>query len=249
MTLPSIAVVNLDRSGDRRGHMEGQLDPLGLSYFFFSATDAARGDLEGINRYCESQTLRLNGRPLTLAEQGCYASHYRLWQRIADTGESLIVMEDDVTVDPSLVTALPLIGQLLDQRHFLRLCGTLNPRRYRHVAAVGDHHLIRFMKGPRGTQCYALDATGARYLLQRASIWTEAVDLYLDAYWTHGLPSWALIPFHVHDQEKGSLPSLIDHVEMPRRAFRRKLQREWTQVRYTFERAWFNLKFIFSDSP
>ena len=34
-------------------------------------------------------------RTLTWGEVGCFLSHYRLWEECADTGETILVLEDD----------------------------------------------------------------------------------------------------------------------------------------------------------
>ena len=63
--------------------------------------------------YSPKQALALNGRELTRGEIGCSLSHLRLYQRQIDLGhEEVVILEDDVVVDPRLL-------EILDRRDAL----------------------------------------------------------------------------------------------------------------------------------
>lgn len=239
-----ISVINLERSVERRQQMHAQLTALGLAHEFFAAIDAARGQLEGVSRYDEARALRVLGHALTPAEVGCFASHYLLWQRCAELGEPLVVMEDDVLIDADLASVLLLVARRLEACGLIRLAG-LADRYADEIADLGGgRKLARYRKGPRGTQCYALHPKAARALLRRADTWIDAVDLYLDAFWLHGVPSYAVLPHPVRHLPEAEAASLIGAGRWGRRRSGvEKLRRELTHMLWSLKRYWFNLRY------
>lgn len=239
-----IVVINLERALERRQRMQAQLASLALDHAFFAAVDAARGQLDGVSRYDERRALRMLGHALTPAEVGCFASHYLLWERCVRDGEALIVMEDDLLLDPTLPAAVEALPGPLAHCGLIRLAG-LTPRRWQPVLELGERwRLVRNLKGPRGTQCYALHPNGARALLAGAQVWIDAVDLYLDAFWLHGVPSYALLPSPVTHLPEAEAASSIGRVRWARKRSRReKLRRELTHAVWNLRRYWFNLRY------
>lgn len=223
--------------------MDEQLAPLALDYHFFPATDASRGELAGVSRYDEAQALWKLGHPLSPGELGCFASHYRLWQLCAESNEPLLIMEDDIRITPGFAQALAHADALIAQYPLIRLCGLVT-RKYKRVRELaGGYELIRYLKGPFGTQCYALSPQGARALLAHSQVWIDAVDMVLDAFWTHGLACYAIVPYHVSHDEPGVTPaSLIGNSRFQqRRSLARKLRRKITRMGDHLQRDWFNL--------
>lgn len=237
-----VYVINLERSAERRDFMRSQLEALGIDHVFFAAVDAGKGQLAGLTRYDEARALQVLGHSLMPSEVGCFASHYQLWKRCAERGEPLIVMEDDVRVEPGLVGAIELAARHIQQRRFIRLCG-LTERKVKTVQMLGGGYtLVRYPKGPRGTQCYALSPGGAQALLAGAAVWIDAVDLYLDGFWLHGVASYAIHPFRVRHEENTALPSLIGDARWAAgRSTLQKLRRELTHAGFWWRRMWFNL--------
>jgi len=87
----------------------------------------------------------------------------------------------------------------------------------------GQQRLVRYRKGPVGTQCYAISPDGARALLRHADRWTEPVDRYIDRFWLHGVHSYAIHPFPV------GLPAqeLASVIESGRAATQNKSVQRW----------------------
>lgn len=65
---------------------------------------------------------------LTLGEQGCFYSHYRLWQKCVEINEPIIIWEDDIILsrpykpvkwDDVLIVALGHPGKTEKYRHYL----------------------------------------------------------------------------------------------------------------------------------
>lgn len=228
-----VYVINLERSVVRRETMLARLDALAVNYKFFPAIDGAAGKHLDFPNYCDEFCLKSWRRPLTAGEVGCFASHYLLWKHCVEYNEPLIVMEDDVTVSPRFVQALQLLPNLA-ALGYIRLAGT-SAAAYRILweDLSADWKLVRFLRGPMGTQCYALFPHGAARLLARAAKWTQPVDDYIDSFWLHDVSCLGLHPFVVSMSKTidstislpGQSPSALmrNRVWRPKRFLARKL--------------------------
>lgn len=218
-----IHIINLARSLDRREFIRGQLAGLGIPHTFFDASDARCPEFPKHNRYDEALALKRTGQTLAPGECGCFASHHRLWQMCAESGRPLVVMEDDVVVSPSLAEAIEDAAKHIHARRFIRLCGLWDCRHDTVMPLSGERRLVRYRKGPVGTQCYAISPRGARALLRHAERWVEPVDRYIDRFWLHGVQSYAIHPFPV------SLPAeeLASVIESGRAETRNKSAQRW----------------------
>lgn len=98
-----IRVISLSGS-DRRKGMQEQLDRQPLPWQFF---DAYTGLTEDIY-YSDDLARRRYGRPLARAELGCFASHRALWHVASrlDPGRMMLILEDDLLVDPVFFSRL-----------------------------------------------------------------------------------------------------------------------------------------------
>lgn len=205
-----IAVINLVRSKDRRQLMERNLGRLGLEFEFFSGVDGSRGEHEAISRYDEEAAWRDHLQPLTIGEIGCFASHYRLWQRCARTGEPIIIMEDDVIVTDTFVGVVEAVSELISKFALLRLALVAIPANFASVLCLPlDLELASYQLGTAGTQCYAISPAAAKALVEHAAVWSLPVDLYLERSDIHGVPNHAIRPFRVRHADQEIIPTVI----------------------------------------
>lgn len=204
-----IFVINLARSADRREFIREQLVALGVHHEFFEASDARCTEFAKHNRYDEALALKRTGQTMAPGECGCFASHHRLWQQCVASNRPLVVMEDDVVISPRLTESLQEAAKHIQSRRFIRLCGLWDCRHDTVMPLPGAQRLVRYRKGPVGTQCYAISPDGAKALLRHADRWVEPVDRYIDRFWLHGLQSYAIHPFPVSLPEQ-ELASVID---------------------------------------
>ena len=191
-------VVNLERSTDRRNEMVRQLNSLGLHYEFLRAIDGRAGEHTAFSNYSDDFCLRAWRRPLTPGEVGCFASHYLLWKRCVDQNEPIVVLEDDVIIGEKFGDALRIASLIIKTFDYIRLCGVAKVDYWPiDSSSYPPWEVVRFRRGPMGTQCYALSPDGARRFLQYAERWDLPVDNYMDAFWRHGVLSLGLLPFPV----------------------------------------------------
>jgi len=96
MSIPPILVINLDRSKDRRRHMEKELGRFGVEYSFFPAVDGNKLMREERRCYSLGHAVGLKGRPLRDQEIGCALSHVHVYEKmVAENIKELLILEDD----------------------------------------------------------------------------------------------------------------------------------------------------------
>lgn len=197
-----VHVVNLERFPERRERVEAMLGYFGVEFEIFSAIDGLDTANKLLDHYDEDRCLNYLGVPLQPGEVGCFASHFSLWRLCVEKGAPIVVMEDDVEVYPQFSTAIEVASERIEEKRFIRLSGLVE-RKYRVVEQIDETwQLVRFLRGPVGTQCYCISPEGAAALLEGAESWGEPVDRYIDRFWQHGVDSLGLLPFTVaHDDQ------------------------------------------------
>ena len=89
-------VINLERAVERRRRMEEQFASLGLEATFHPAADIRDFTQETYAMVDRETRQRLGLWPQADTEIGCWLSHYRIMQEIAENGpETVAVFEDD----------------------------------------------------------------------------------------------------------------------------------------------------------
>lgn len=200
-------VINLRRSVDRRKAMQQSLDTLGLPYRFFEAIDGRGAPHPLFSRYDERMALVRRGIPLSVGELGCFASHYLVWEHCLTEGRPLLICEDDIAFGPRFKEAWIIAARKIDNYELLRFSAHKN-RRYVVCETVAEGmDIVRFERPPLGASCYSITPDAARSLLNHSHHWFEPVDLHLDRFWQHGVPSRGFMPppvIHAAEQDEQS---------------------------------------------
>jgi glycosyl transferase family 25 len=198
-----VMVISLESAVERRRALLPRLESLGVRADVFRGIDGrADEDL----KYPNSIGTRpgRGGVRLTPGMRGCTASHWLVWQECARSGEPVAILEDDIALTDKFPAVLALGEQLASECGLIRLYG-LFARRYRTVRRFPDRRqLVRYWRGPSGLQAYVVSPAAAATLVERAPLWTEAPDDYVDRFWFHGVQPFALLPFEVSRTDFGS---------------------------------------------
>lgn len=245
-----IYVVSLPRSTDRRSHMVQQATTLGLRLQLVDAVEGAALPDELRRRCAPATTRTLYGRELRAGELGCHFSHASIWAQIADGQAPFgIVLEDDVSLDDGFKRALADLASVDCPWDLIRLAGT-RPRRHRVVTRTSEERaLARLVRGPSGTEAYALSQAGARRLLAYSDPVVHPVDEAIDRYWESGLDTYALLPYPVRGDRRYAstidVPLVRRRSALPEesgalRSFKRRVRR-W---RESLQRRWYNWRVL-----
>ncbi len=189
-----IFVISLTRARDRREHITRRLTELGVAFEFFDAIDGATSKDPVLARYDHATRVKKLGYGMRPGEIGVYASHYLLWQWCVENNAPCIVLEDDVEFSDDFSRVITWLEQHIARHGFVRI-GWVFDRPFRALgSAVGNRHLGKHLKGPRGGQGYAIHPAAARKYLAQSESWSEPMDDYMDMEWRHGVLMLALYP-------------------------------------------------------
>ncbi|WP_041393825.1 glycosyltransferase family 25 protein [Photobacterium profundum] len=243
-----IYIINLLSSPERKENIANQLNAINVPFTFFPAIDGRKEAHPLFKKYDDQCSQLYRGRSLNKGQLGCYASHYLLWEKCAEKGEPIIVLEDDAIISPIEFKAFCTSATSLNsQFKFIRLHKHQRKRfSSKKATEIDKLEIHRFSKGHMGTIGYFLTPSGAKKLLEHSQHWFLPVDIFMDRFWITKIDSYGTIPPCLsHDD---SYESNIGYVEYEKRAKRHlytKIRREGFNlseaIKRTIHNAIFNL--------
>ena len=237
-----IKVISLSSSNRRRESIRKQLDAQGAP-FEFSDAITAEDALHHIHHYDEHEFLLNCGRAATATEIACYASHLALWQHCGDGRDPYLILEDDAELDASFMAGLLVVASQIQRRGLIRVS----------IPAVDDSLRIddfgRFdirycRRAPLLALGYAVSPTAAARLASGGKIVEEPLDKYLQRFWRHGQPVYAIYPPIVRHAPVAA-ESDIGVRHRPDYGFSTWVRRAARKVENTIARKRFNLTYSF----
>ncbi|HEB9319592.1 TPA: glycosyltransferase family 25 protein [Campylobacter coli] len=186
-----VFIINLDRSLDRKEHMQRQIQKLfeknpslenKLEFIFFKAVDAKNKEYLEFKQHFPWWASLVLGRELSDGEKACFVSHYKLWQECVKIDESIIILEDDVEFsDEFLNNGEEYIEELSKSEYeYVRFCYLFDKKFY----PLNKNYLLSFEK-LAGTQGYVLKPSAAKKFIKYAKRWIYPVDDYMDMFYKH----------------------------------------------------------------
>lgn len=197
-------VISLLRSPKRRASIKKQLDKQNIPFEFFDAIDGhAEPEHPLFKNYNYTKRLWLSsGRMPSKGELGCYASHYLLWKKCVDLDETILIIEDDAKIAPSLYPLLSIIKINTTKYGLLRLEPETKKCTLYKVES-NENHAIHFMDNNfGGTRSYSISPNSAKKLLESSKRWYMPVDNYIGSIYIHKVPSYLLSPPVVENPEE-----------------------------------------------
>ncbi|EDP7906867.1 glycosyltransferase family 25 protein [Campylobacter upsaliensis] len=176
-----IFIINLLRSTHRKESMKEQISKLfsenpslkdRLEFIFFEAVDGDGG--EEFAKFHPAWAKYLFGRELSPGEKGCFASHYKLWQKCLELNEGIFIIEDDVEFTQAF-NANNLEKILKSPYEYARIY---------HIKEAKFYDLELNFKitfsNVAGTQGYYLKPSAARKFIKRCQFLIKPVDDSMD---------------------------------------------------------------------
>jgi glycosyl transferase family 25 len=202
-----VFIISLERAVDRRAHMIGLLEGLGIEAEFVPAVDGRALTTADRGQY-DSRLARLNYRSeMTDSEIACYLSHYRIYERICrDNLPMALIMEDDIDVAPNLAQVLRDLAAQPDPEWTVVRLQTqrgkvFNPtcaqERGRPVCAVAGGALYQIDTHVLGGCAYLMRLPAAQTMLTYGRRISRPIDQTLDRYWENGIVPYVVRPFPV----------------------------------------------------
>jgi glycosyl transferase family 25 len=157
-----IFVINLPSAIERRNFQHAQLSRLGLNFKFLDATST-----NDINTTVYKKHAKDWQRPLKKTEVACYFSHRRAWDKVIESNQPALILEDDAL----LSRCVPGLLKELSNKQGVDLINFENARRKKFVAKNGEDigcnsELLRLHQDRTGAAGYILWPSGAKKLIR-----------------------------------------------------------------------------------
>ena len=230
-----IILISLLRAQSRRAQMHERLTHLGLDYETLDATDGAALTAAQRARVDHRARRKITRYPLSDNEIGCYFSHLRAIQQIADGPDAMgAILEDDVTLAPDLAEGLVAIQSRAMPFDVIALHRTMKKGEVFAACAalLPDLQLGRVGYTHMNLQGYVISRSGAARFLQHVQSigFGHAVDKELHRYWANGLDLYGLSrPLVIHADQGHSM---IDETRSPRAAYPDADHPRWQWARF-----------------
>lgn len=187
-----VFVINLDRDRARLARMIAEAERVGISFERFAAVDGKR-----LGADLHDQFFSADGPhepALTAGEIGCYASHLRIHQALAEVGECALVLEDDVRLSDDIVDAIEAARDRLANWDIIRLSNETKSVVLPVARMPGGRELVRYWTVPNGTGAYLISRTGAIKFLESYERRTLPIDEELRRPWKCDLNTYGILP-------------------------------------------------------
>ncbi|WP_120947854.1 glycosyltransferase family 25 protein [Helicobacter mehlei] len=153
--------------------------------------------------------LKYEARVLSAGELGAYASHYSLWQKCIQLDEPIVILEDDIYLEPYFFESLDFLQEHIAKIGYIRLSHNTHhkickrPTKFPHIFEV-----VQFTLGI-GTMGYCLTPKVAHKFIQASQKWVMPVDWVMDNHCLHGVRNLVFEPFIIGENEQ-AMQSSID---------------------------------------
>jgi glycosyl transferase family 25 len=236
-----IKVISLANSIERRKSIQRQFQELAVRFDFFDAVTPSQAR-KHVHHYDEKQFFLNSGRHATETEIACYASHLALWKQCADDSSPYLILEDDAKLDSSFLGGLLVAASQINKLGFIRV-SLPNTGTALAIKRIGPFDIQYCRRVPLLALGYALSPPAARRLADAATVVEEPVDKFLQRFWRHGQPVYAVTPPFVH------LTALAEESDIGTRLRPKYTLSSWTlramrKVQNSVFRTTYNFKFI-----
>jgi|JYMV01.1.fsa_nt_gi glycosyl transferase family 25 len=158
----NIFIINLSSAVERREFQEKQLSNLKLNYQIVNATTINDIDDEAYKKHSKDWQ-----RPLQKTEVACYFSHRHAWEKVIQSSQPALILEDDAL----LSKCVPELLEELSHKKDADLINLENRGRKKFVSKSGvklkcNSKLLRLYQDRTGAAGYVLWPSGAKKLIQ-----------------------------------------------------------------------------------
>ena len=187
-----IKVISLESATERRHSIRRQFQRLDMQFDFFDAVTPGTSAIH-IHGYDEHEFITNCGRAATDAEIACYASHLALWRRCAEEDESFLILEDDAHLDEAFATGALVTAFKVRELGFVRV-SLPRLKTSTVVEQLGPFDIHYCRRSPLLALGYAISPAVAQQFAARGSVVEEPVDKFMQRFWHHEQPVYAVTP-------------------------------------------------------
>ena len=162
MAIIDILVISLPSAKERRCFQKNQLAKLDLKFSFLDATSVDNIDEIIYKQHCQDWQ-----RPLKKTEVACYYSHRHAWNRVIQSNQPVLILEDDAL----LSKCVPELLKEFTNKENADFINLENRGRKKFVSKSGESiacnsKILRLYQDRTGAAGYILWPSGAKKLIQ-----------------------------------------------------------------------------------
>ncbi|MEZ9328017.1 glycosyltransferase family 25 protein [Vibrio breoganii] len=237
-----IYYINLDKSIERKAHIESQLKNVECNVHRFPATNGHMLDISQFDKYNSKKSKKYRKRELNKGQLGCFSSHYNLWKKCIEINKPILIIEDDIIIHTPVMNNFIESYKKGDLENYECIRLFNNRRRsvtYKQEKKFFGYYLVRYNKGLMGTQGYYITPRGASKLISESKEWFLPVDIYMDSFWINKVIPYGTLPACVSTQDE--FESDIGYEQKNKRSLSHSLKREFYSLIQNFRRISFNI--------
>lgn len=194
----NIYVISLARSQERRQRMIEHMAVHNVEFEFFDAVDGQYDHPLFVDYDYKKRLWLTSGKMPTRGEMGCYASHYLLWTHCVTINQPIVVLEDDVVLDPLFKRTISEIESEVMKLGFVRLEPHIRGKKIEVLKSNGNSFLM-MEDNFGGAVGYAITPHAAAKLIKHR--WSFPVDCFIGLPYLHGMTSFVIEPSIVQHYE------------------------------------------------
>jgi len=158
-----ILIINLPSAIERRNFQQEQFSKLSLDFNFLDATSTSDISTATYKKHAKDWQ-----RPLQKTEVACYFSHRNAWDKVIESNQPALILEDDAL----LSKCVPELLRALSNKKDVDFITLENRTRKKFVAKIHKNiicnsKLLRLYQDRTGAAGYILWPSGAKKLIQR----------------------------------------------------------------------------------
>jgi glycosyl transferase family 25 len=159
--------INLDRSSQRRAHMEQQLNAHGLRYERISGVDGEQA-LKNFSSQQQQRFFDCHGKKILAGELGCYLSHLKALESFLHSdATSAVILEDDALLPASLDVLWASLEHSGSEWDFLRLQSRRNYYKLKFKPFTQNYAFCINITRSTGSTAYAVTKKAAAVLIEK----------------------------------------------------------------------------------
>lgn len=194
-------LINLDGSDQRLSQSAARLAEQQIEFERIPAVlGRALSEQERLTNYSPELNKKQYYYPLSPAQIGCYMSHRKAWQKIADSDEPFgVVLEDDFVLPGDLNKAVQALKDLEIEWDMIKLAAYANrDRPIEFKQTINDHFdLVVHKKPMSGGAATAITKAAATKLLASTERFGRPCDTDIQYFWERGINVLSLMPYPV----------------------------------------------------
>ncbi len=216
----NIYVISLARSQERRQRLTEHMAVHNVEFEFFDAVDGQYDHPLFVDYDYKKRLWLTSGKMPTRGEMGCYASHYLLWMHCITINQPIVVLEDDIILEPFFKRTISEIESDVMKLGFVRLEPHIRGKKIEVLKRNGNSFLM-MEDNFGGAVGYAIAPHAAAKLIKHR--WSLPVDCFIGLPYLHGMSSFVIEPSILsHNAE---IPTTVQ-LGFSKTAWYRKLTRE-----------------------